>query len=137
MEHTKCTTGKLYDHTLFLQGYRGGNPYETGSPGKDGVLPDASDVVDRIRSFLRYPNENVNLPDPCCGEGLALKRLVDGGNATTYGIELHEHRAEQARRDERPVQCRQAGPTPEAQDTRSALASSVARVAIEAISNAE
>ena len=54
-------------------------------------------VVNRIRSFLNYPHENVNILDPCCGEGIALKNLVDSISATTYGIELDEYRDEQAR----------------------------------------
>jgi len=54
-------------------------------------------VVERVRSFLRFPTENANVLDPCCGEGLALKRLTEGANATTYGIEPDAYRAEQAR----------------------------------------
>jgi predicted RNA methylase len=39
----------------------------------------------------------VNLLAPCCGEGLALSQLAEGAKATTYGVELDEHRAELAR----------------------------------------
>ena len=68
-----------------------------------GYYPTPIPVVDRIRTFIKYPEENVNILDPCCGEGLALKKLVDGINAKTYGIELDEYRAEQAK--ERIYRC--------------------------------
>lgn len=64
---------------------------------KMGYYPTPPDVVDRINSFLSYPDENVNLLDSCCGEGQALKTLAEGTNAETYGIGLHEYRAEQAK----------------------------------------
>jgi hypothetical protein len=48
-------------------------------------------VVERVRSFLKFPEDNVNLFDPCCGEGLALKNLKGDAKATTYGIELDEY----------------------------------------------
>lgn len=64
---------------------------------KMGYYPTPIPVVDRIRTFLSYPQENVNFLDPCCGEGLALKNLAYGVNAKTYGIELDEYRAEQAK----------------------------------------
>ena len=37
-----------------------------------------------------------NLLDPCCGCGKALRQLADGNNCYTYGMELDEHRAEEA-----------------------------------------
>lgn len=65
---------------------------------KMGYYPTPPAVVERIRSFLDYPAQaKVNLLDPCCGEGLALSKLADGANTTTYGIELDAHRAEHAR----------------------------------------
>ena len=64
---------------------------------KMGYYPTPLSVVERIKSFLKFPQENVNILDPCCGEGLALKKLAEGFNATTYGIELDEYRAEQAK----------------------------------------
>jgi tRNA1(Val) A37 N6-methylase TrmN6 len=63
-----------------------------------GYYPTPPSVVQRVRSFLRFPEENVNVLDPCCGDGLALKNLVEGANATTYGIELDRYRAGQAKR---------------------------------------
>ena len=65
---------------------------------KMGYYPTPLTVVERVRTFLNYPQGNVNVFDPCCGEGLALQNLVEGTNATTYGIELDEYRAEQAKR---------------------------------------
>ena len=64
---------------------------------KMGYYPTPLSVVERIRSFLSYPAENVNVLDPCCGEGAAVKALVKGVDATTYGIELDEYRAKQAK----------------------------------------
>ena len=37
-----------------------------------------------------------NLLDPCCGCGKALRQLANGNNCYTYGMELDEHRAEEA-----------------------------------------
>jgi hypothetical protein len=64
---------------------------------KMGYYPTPLSVVERIRSFLKFPEDNVNLFDPCCGEGLALKKLKGDAKATTYGIELDEYRAEKAK----------------------------------------
>ncbi len=64
---------------------------------KMGYYPTPLSVVERIRTFLSYPAENVNVLDPCCGEGTALKDLVEGAKAATYGIELDEYRAKQAK----------------------------------------
>ncbi len=64
---------------------------------KMGYYPTPLSTVERIRSFLKFPRENVSVLDPCCGEGLALKSLVENANATTYGIELDEYRAERAK----------------------------------------
>ncbi|MBN2331041.1 MAG: class I SAM-dependent methyltransferase [Candidatus Aenigmarchaeota archaeon] len=64
---------------------------------KMGYYPTPLSVVYRIRSFLEFPDDNANVLDPCCGEGTAVRNLVDGARAITYGIELDEYRAEQAR----------------------------------------
>jgi len=66
---------------------------------KMGYYPTPLSVVERVRSFLKFPEDNVNLFDPCCGEGLALKNLKGDAKSTTYGIELDEYRAEQAKRN--------------------------------------
>lgn len=62
-----------------------------------GYYPTPTSVVYRIKSFLSFPDKNVNVLDPCCGEGAALQNLVEDMNATTYGIELDQYRAEQAK----------------------------------------
>jgi predicted RNA methylase len=59
--------------------------------------PTLQSVVYRIRSFLRFPAEKINVLDPCCGEGAAVHNLVEGANVATYGIELDEYRAKQAK----------------------------------------
>jgi hypothetical protein len=64
---------------------------------KMGYYPTPLSVIDRVRYSLTFPADNVNFLDPCCGEGLALKNLVKDANATTYGIELDDYRAEQAK----------------------------------------
>ncbi len=43
-----------------------------------GYYPTPLGVVDRIRTFVRYPDDRVNLLDPCCGEGDALRRPASG-----------------------------------------------------------
>lgn len=48
------------------------------------------------RSIVFPANSTVNLLDPCCGTGDALLRLAMGSNSQCYGIELDDHRAEQA-----------------------------------------
>ena len=65
---------------------------------KMGYYPTPLNVVDRIKSFISVPeNQKINAFDPCCGEGLALKHLSEGWNCQTYGIELDEHRAGEAK----------------------------------------
>lgn len=64
---------------------------------KMGYYPTPLSVAERIKTFLSFPAENVNFLDPCCGEGAALKNVMEGANATTYGIELDDYRAKQAK----------------------------------------
>ncbi len=63
---------------------------------KLGYYPRPLSVVKRVRSFLNFPESNVNVLDPCCGEGLGLKNLAEGANAITYGIELDGYRTERS-----------------------------------------
>lgn len=65
---------------------------------KMGYYPTPLSVVERIKTFLSYPAANVNVLDPCCGEGAAVETLVEGVNATTYGIELDDYRAKKAKK---------------------------------------
>lgn len=64
---------------------------------KMGYYPTPLPVIDRIRSFVSFPEEEASLLDPCCGEGLALERLAGDANVSTYGIELDDFRAEQSK----------------------------------------
>ena len=65
---------------------------------KMGYYPTPISVVERIKCFTAWPEKKpVNILDPCCGEGLAVKHLSEGFNCQTYGIELDGHRAEEAK----------------------------------------
>jgi len=64
---------------------------------KMGYYPTPVQVVDSIRTFLAFPAAPFSALDPCCGEGSALERLVQGSEATTYGVELDHHRADQSK----------------------------------------
>lgn len=61
-----------------------------------GYFPTDPDHVDILRSAVQYPEEPVNVIDPCCGEGLALARFTHGTNAVTYGVEIDTVRGEEA-----------------------------------------
>ena len=63
---------------------------------KMGYFPTDSEHVKLIKKAVRFPKGRVNILDPCCGEGLALKAFSDGANAVTYGIELDERRGHTA-----------------------------------------
>ncbi len=63
---------------------------------KMGYYPTPVLVVERVKSFIHFP-ECGSILDPCCGEGNALQKLAEGTGAKTYGIEIDEHRAGQAR----------------------------------------
>lgn len=63
---------------------------------KMGYFPTDSEHVKLIKKAVRFPKGNVNILDPCCGEGLALKAFSEGENAVTYGIELDENRGHTA-----------------------------------------
>ncbi len=62
-----------------------------------GYYPTPVSVVERIKSFIQIPNYSVTLLDPCAGESLALNKLAEGLQATTYGIELDNYRAQEAK----------------------------------------
>lgn len=61
-----------------------------------GYFPTDLEHVQLLKKAVVFPEEMVNILDPCCGEGMALAALADGKNAITYGIELDEVRAEEA-----------------------------------------
>ena len=64
---------------------------------KMGYYSTPLSIVERVRSFLRFPKETTTILDPCCGEGLAVKGLAEDVEAATYGIELDKKRAEEAK----------------------------------------
>jgi tRNA1(Val) A37 N6-methylase TrmN6 len=63
---------------------------------KMGYFPTDLAHVERIKNAILFPQNKVNILDPCCGCGLALQAFADGENAATYGVELDRFRAEKA-----------------------------------------
>jgi len=63
---------------------------------KMGYYPTDLAHIALMQKAVEFPEAKVNLFDPCCGCGLALRRLAEGQNTATYGIELDESRAEEA-----------------------------------------
>lgn len=62
-----------------------------------GYYPTDPAHVAYLKRALRFPEgKQVNLLDPCCGEGNSLHLLGAGENAVTYGAELDDSRAEAA-----------------------------------------
>ena len=62
-----------------------------------GYYPTDPAYVAYLKRALRFPEgKTMNLLDPCCGEGNALRQLGMGQNAVTYGAELDDSRAEAA-----------------------------------------
>lgn len=62
-----------------------------------GYYPTPPDVVETLRSHVRFPEEPFAALDPCTGEGDALAAFTAGVNAVRYGIELDRHRAAEAK----------------------------------------
>jgi len=55
-------------------------------------------IVEMIKSFLNFPEDKtISIFDPCCGEGIAIEYLSKNINSKTYGIELDEYRADEAK----------------------------------------
>lgn len=62
-----------------------------------GYYPTDPDNISLMLRGIRFPEGvTTNLLDPCCGCGKALRQLAQGNNCYTYGVELDEHRAEEA-----------------------------------------
>jgi|GEM_PF-160762 len=67
-----------------------------------GYYPTCTDNIAHIVRGLELPESvDLNLLDPCCGCGIALRSLADGiasvgAVCKTYGIELDSYRAEEA-----------------------------------------
>ena len=66
---------------------------------KMGYFPTDEEHVRLIKQAINFPKTQVNILDPCCGEGLALKNLAENENADTYGIELDESRGHTAQKN--------------------------------------
>lgn len=64
---------------------------------KMGYFPTDLENMKHIKRGIAYPKASVNILDPCVGCGLALEFLSKGENAYTYGAEIDEARAEEAR----------------------------------------
>ncbi|NJD65720.1 MAG: class I SAM-dependent methyltransferase [Chloroflexi bacterium] len=69
---------------------------------KAQFYPTPPSVVERVAALVRpAPSSNrrvVRLLDPCCGAGDALRQFADAlGGCETYGIEIEQHRAAEAR----------------------------------------
>ena len=63
-----------------------------------GYFPTDPAHVQYIKEAIGFPEDSVNLIDPCCGEGIALQIFAEGIQSKTYGIELDEVRAEEAQK---------------------------------------
>jgi len=63
---------------------------------KMGYYPTDLSHVKMIKQALKFPENTVNILDPCCGCGLALETLTMEENASTYGVELDTSRREEA-----------------------------------------
>ena len=66
---------------------------------KMGYFPTDLEHIRLIKQAVNFPKTQVNILDPCCGEGLALKALAENENADTYGIELDESRGHAAQKN--------------------------------------
>lgn len=66
---------------------------------KMGYFPTDLEHIRLIKQAVNFPKSNVNILDPCCGEGLALKAFAENENADTYGIELDESRGHTAQKN--------------------------------------
>ena len=66
---------------------------------KMGYFPTDEEHVRLIKQAINFPKTQVNILDPCCGEGLALKVFAENENAETYGIELDESRGHTAQKN--------------------------------------
>ena len=66
---------------------------------KMGYYPTDEEHVRLIKQAVNFPKTQVNILDPCCGEGLALKAFAENENAETYGIELDENRGHTAQKN--------------------------------------
>lgn len=92
-----CSALKVYEDMLPLP-----DTIDTASLGhlmnrvRMGYFPTDLEHVQMMKRAVVFPEQAVNMLDPCCGEGVALAALASGEKAITYGVELDEVRAEEA-----------------------------------------
>lgn len=100
-----------HDYTRFtvtfekhISALRGRNCLDAQSAGrfmnqiKMGYFPTDLENVEFIKRALTFPETAINILDPCCGCGLAVRKLSEESNSLAYGVELDEKRAEEARK---------------------------------------
>lgn len=63
---------------------------------KMGYYPTDTSHVKMMKNALKFPENKVNIFDPCCGCGLALEALALGTDSVTYGTEIDEARGKEA-----------------------------------------
>lgn len=64
---------------------------------KMGYYPTDLANIEHIMHSIQFPSGVItNVFDPCCGCGKALRKLAQGNNCFTYGVELDESRAAEA-----------------------------------------
>lgn len=63
---------------------------------KMGYYPTDLAHVKMMKNALKFPENKVNIFDPCCGCGLALEALALGTDSVTYGTEIDEARGKEA-----------------------------------------
>ena len=62
-----------------------------------GYYPTDPENIRHILRGIQFPaGITTNVFDPCCGCGRALRQIAQGNNCYAYGIELDEHRSEEA-----------------------------------------
>ena len=62
-----------------------------------GFYPLPISEAERIRRFLRFPEQQASAIDPCVGDGAAFAEITSERKVLRYGVELDAGRAEQAR----------------------------------------
>lgn len=60
--------------------------------------PTPISVVKLIKSYMVFPEEPFCVIDPCCGEGAAIAEFVQHTGGLSYGVELDEARADEAKK---------------------------------------
>jgi SAM-dependent methyltransferase len=62
-----------------------------------GFYPLPIPEAERIRKFLRFPDQQCSVLDPCIGDGAAFAEISSDKRVLRYGVELDAGRTEQAR----------------------------------------